>query len=64
MTRMSRIKFQTEGNGKEWIWIPRQSVVAFDGSRDRRSAQSPTHQGACFPQAEKQSAATTVKRDG
>ena len=22
MARMSRIKFQTQGTGKEWIWIP------------------------------------------
>src|SRR6266566_6518501 len=43
---------------KNGFGLHRQSIVAFDEPSHYRSAQSPTHRGACFPHAEKQSAAT------
>src|SRR6266508_1456584 len=58
MARMSRIKFQTEGNGKEWIGLHRQSIVAFDESSHRRSRNRQHTRARASQQTVKQSAAT------
>jgi hypothetical protein len=64
---MARIRFQTEGNegSEECIWIlPTGHRILFVRSFKRETpsmAESPTQHGACFPQVEKESAATLVR---
>jgi len=56
MARMSRIKFQTGGMGKNGFGFHRALLRSM--SRDTVEARNRPHRGACFLQVEKQSAAT------